>query len=494
MRILLIEPPFERFIGQRCEWYPIGLTSIATLLDKQDFTVQVYNAEHNNTLGFINIEVYMKNYENYNKSLHDSEHTIWQEIKDRIIQFMPDIVGISVKSIKVPSAIKIAEICKTVNKNTVVIAGGFHATTRPEDLLKSDNIDIVVRGEGENTFLELVESINEKTQNLKNIKGISFKNDDGSIHHTIDRELLNPLDSIPFPRRELILGYKKYTPEQLAWVMTSRGCPYDCSYCNSKAIWDRKVRFISLDNVLNEINYLKRIFGVKHINFMDDSFTVNRKRLLDICSMITENRLDITWSCLTRADLIDDEIVVKMKKAGCTKVDIGIESGSTRIQQLINKGINLNDVKMSSKILKKHGMFWGGFFMIGFPTETKNDIMETLKLMKEVKPNWAYVSIFTPYPGSKFYDMIKDEGLLRKDNDMMLYSHQSPDNCFSTNISRDDFEKITRYVFNEFNKHNNSLLALLNRAFSKKYYRNPKQLFKDIRKMLSLQRTTLKSN
>ena len=490
MKVLLIEPPFERFIGQRCEWYPIGLTSIATLLNEKGFVARVYNAEHDNSLHYINTEVYLKRYESYKKGLDDPWHPIWHEIANKIAHFKPDIVGISVKSVKIAASVRIAEICKKIDRNIVVIAGGFHATTKPEDLLRSDSIDIVVRGEGEETFLEIVENIKEGSYDFKNIKGISLKNADRNINHTPDRGLINPLDSIPFPRRELILDYEKYTPEQLGWVMTSRGCPYDCAYCNSKAIWERKVRFISLESVLDEINYLKRTFRVGHINFMDDSFTVSRKRVFDLCSMLIENRTGITWSCLTRADLIDNEIAVKMKEAGCIKVDIGIESGSKRIQRLINKGINLDDVKRSSDILKRHGIFWTGFFMIGFPTETKDDIMETLKFMKEVNPNWAYLSVFTPYPGSKFYDMVKNDGLLQEDDDRSSYSHQSLNNCFSKNISHDEFRAITRLMFKEFNRHNNSLSSLLRRAYSKKYHKNPRQFLRDMVKVLSWRRAS----
>ncbi|MBF0555805.1 MAG: radical SAM protein, partial [Nitrospirae bacterium] len=363
--------------------------------------------------------------------------------------------------------------------------GGFHATARPEDLLKSDCVDVVVRGEGEETLLELAENVKNGIYDFKAIKGISYKNADGTISHTPERGLINPLDNIPFPRRELIFDYDKYTPEQLGWIMTSRGCPYDCAYCNSKTIWERKVRFSPLEKVIDEINYLKTTFNSIHINFMDDSFTVNRNRVLKLCSMLIENKTGITWACLTRADLIDDEIAVSMKKAGCIKVDIGIESGNKRMQQLINKGIKLEDVRKSSDILKKHGIFWTGFFMMGFPTETKEEILETLKFMKEVNPNWAYLNIFTPYPGSKFYDMVEGDKLFQQQNNINIYSHQSPNNCFSTNISRDEFKKVVKLMFKEFNRHNSSLRSLLRRAYSKKYHRNPKQFLKDAGKVLS---------
>lgn len=485
IKILLIEPPFERFIGQRCEWYPIGLTSIATLLHKHGYAVKVYNAEHDNSLGYINTEVYLNNYNRYKECLNDEGNNIWQEIIHTITEFNPDIVGISVKSVKIPTTIKMAGICKKINKNIIVVTGGFHATNRPEDLLMSEHIDVVVRGEGEETFLQLVNSMESGTYGFDNICGISFKGTDGAIISTDDRELIEKLDDIPFPARELIWEYEKYTPDQIGWIMTSRGCPYDCSYCNSKTIWNRRVRFVGIGRILEEIRYLKKEFNATHVTFMDDSFTVNRKRVLEFCETLIKQKIGITWSCLTRADLVDEEIVRRMKEAGCVKFDIGIESGSERIQKLINKDIDFSDIRSASAIFKKCGMFWTGFFMLGFPTETKEDILKTLSFMKEVRPNWAYLSIFTPYPGSKFYDMAKNDGTISDHEDGSSFSHQSPDNCFSKDISSEDFRAITKLMFKEFNNYNNSFYSLLRRAQSRKYHKNPKNFICDARKVLS---------
>ena len=199
MKILLIEPPFERFIGQRCEWYPIGLTSIATLLHEHGYTTKAYNVEHDNSLRYINTEVYLNNYNRYKECLNDEGNNIWQEIIRTITEFNPDIVGISVKSVKIPTTIKIAEICKRINKNIIVVTGGFHATNRPEDLLRSEHIDIVVRGEGEETFLQLVNSISSGSHGFDNINGISFKGTDGAIINTQDRELMGHWIIFRFP-------------------------------------------------------------------------------------------------------------------------------------------------------------------------------------------------------------------------------------------------------------------------------------------------------
>jgi len=484
MKVLLIEPPFERFIGQRCEWYPIGLVSIATLLDKHGHFARVYNAEHDNTLDYINTEVYLKNYYKYKEGLDDEGNTVWREIDQKVKAFDPDIVGVSVRSVKIPSAFRIAEICKGINKEIKVVAGGFHPTMRPDSLLKSKDIDIVIRGEGEETFLELAESLINGNVSLKQVKGISYKDSDGKLVNTPDRALIKDLDILPVPNRELILGYDDYTADQLGWIMTSRGCAYDCTFCNAKAMWTRKVRFLSLSIVIDELDYLRKNFKITNITFMDDSFTVNKQRVLEFCEMLIETNKKITWSCLTRADLIDEEVIKKMKGAGCTKVDIGIESGNERVQRIINKGIELDGLRQISGVLRKHGIFWTGFFMMGFPTETKEEILETLAFMKEIRPSWAYLSVFTPYPGTSLYELAKKKGMISEDSEY-IFSHQNPDNCFSENIASEEFKSLTQYMFKELNKYNNATSNLLKRALSRNYYRNPQLLLQDARKVMT---------
>lgn len=484
MKILLIEPPFERFIGQRCEWYPIGLVSIATLLDKHGHVARVYNAEHDNSLDYINTEVYLKNYYKYKEGLDNGDNTVWREIYQKVKSFDPDIVGVSVKSIKIPSALRIAKICKGINKEIKVVAGGLHPTMRPNSFLNSNDIDIVIRGEGEETFLELAEVLNKGNISFNQIKGISYKEFDGKIVNTLDRALIKELDILSVPKRELILGYDGYTADQLGWIMTSRGCAYDCTFCNAKAMWTRKVRFLSLSIVMDELDYLRKNFKITNITFMDDSFTVNKKRVMEFCKMLIEGNKKITWSCLTRADLIDEEVIKKMKEAGCTKVDIGIESGSERVQKIINKGIDLDDLRRISVVLRKHGIFWTGFFMMGFPTETKEEILETLAFMKEIRPSWAYLSVFSPYPGTHLYELAKKKGMFSEDSEY-VFSHQNPDNCFSENIEPEEFKDLTQYMFKELNKFNNAASNLLKRALSRNYYRNPQLLLQDARKVMT---------
>ena len=483
MRVLFIEPPFERFIGFRCEWFPMGLVSLSTYLEKKGHHSRVYNAEHDNNLPYLDIESYADNFHLYSQALKDDQNAIWQELHSVIVNYNPDVVGISIKTVKEPSALKIAEITKRISPDIKIVAGGPHPTVSPEEILALPFFDYVVKGEGEETMAQMVEAL-YKDSDLRDVPGISYRNK-GKVYHNPLRPLIRNLEDLPKPDRKFLIDYNDYTPNQLGWLMTSRGCPYDCAYCSSKSIWSRKVRYRTLEDVLDEIHELRVEHGVTNLNFMDDSFTVNRKYLFNLCNAFIEKKLKMTWSCLTRADLMDADTIRKMKSAGCTKVDIGVESGSQKVQKIIKKGIDLDQVRKIAKLLRKNNMFWAGFFMMGFPGETKKDILKTLKFMKEIKPNWVCFSIFTPYPGTALFEKAKELNLIPKEFDFSLYAHQSPDNCFSEKISPEEFQKISKMMFREFHRYNASFHTLFRRFLTKNYLSNPKLFLLDFKKWLS---------
>lgn len=483
MKILFIEPPFDRFIGFRCEWFPMGLVSLATQLKREGYFARVYNAEHDNDLPYVDLESYSNNFHQYRDGLENDKHKIWREIENTLDQFKPDVVGISVKTVKVPSALRIAKIAKRLNPKVKTIAGGTHSTVCPDDLLGTPFIDYVVKGEGEETTLDLIQALNAG-KGFREIPGLSYKKE-SEIKHNRDRPLIKDLQTIAYPDRKLLINYKDYSAMQLGWLMTSRGCPYDCTFCSSKTIWTRKVRYRPLEDVLSEVEELKKVHKVSNLNFMDDSFTVNRRYVSSLCDEFVKSKFKITWSCLTRPDLVDEEIIKKMKSAGCTKVDIGVESGSEKVQKSINKEINLEQVRKMAKMLRENNLFWAGFFMMGFPGETKDDVLATLDFMKEVKPNWVCFSIFTPYPGTAFYDKAKELGLISQKMNFSLYAHQSPDNCFSEKMSPEEFKELAKMMLQEFNRYNASIYSLYRRALTRNYYRNPKLFVIDLKKWLT---------
>lgn len=485
MKILLIDPPYDRLVGVKSEWYPLSLVSIATFLKSKGFPdVKVYHAEHDNENINRSIVQYSEDRSLCKKILNDDNHIVWQEIYNTIITVRPVVLGISVLSAKCDSALKIAKICKGIDKNIVVVAGNHHATTNPDKILQDLNVDFVIRGEGEVTFYEFLEELRSQRHDFKHIKGLSYR-DGPNITNNEDRELINNLDDIPFPDRNLIMGIENYEPSQLGMVMTSRGCPYSCAFCGSKNMWHQKVRWRSLESVFSEIEDLQNTFRVRNITFMDDSFTVNKKRLQEFCNQLFERKMDITWSCLARVDNIDDETIKILKKTGCTKVTVGIESGNDRILKLMDKKFDLKRIEAAVNVLKRNKMYWAAFFMFGVPSETKEEMIDTLTFMKKIKPDWSYISIFTPYPGTKMYDQAVGLGVIKEMPDYTLYTHQSHYIPFSGKISEEEGKKFAKFILEEFHKYNSSYRRLIKRAWTRNYLKNPRLLVNDLKKVIN---------
>lgn len=250
-------------------------------------------------------------------------------------------------------------------------------------------------------------------------------------------------------------------------------------------MWTRQVRFRSIKNVMQEIKYLKGTHGVTNITFMDDSFTVNKARVKDFCTALLDEHMDITWSCLTRVNVITDDMIRIMKKAGCTKVDIGIESGNQRVLKLIHKDITLDEVRQAVRILRKNNMFWAGFFMFGFPTETEQEMLDTLGFLKELCPDWANISIFTPYPGTPLFDLARQKGMIPERPDYTLYSHQNTEYRSTDTMSQEKFSRLARRMLREAHAYNSSYRKLLKRVLTRGYLKNPKLLLLDTQKVIS---------
>lgn len=484
MKVLLIEPPFERFVGLRPEWYPMGLVSIASHLVAKGHEAFVYHAEHGPEVLYSSIVSRSHQFNRYKAALENDLHPIWQEIRMEISRFAPDVIGLTVMTQKVPAAIKVARIAKSINPSIKVIVGGQHPTLLPEEMLDYQEIDFVVRGEGEETVAELLDALRADASDYSPIKGLSFRLD-GIIANNPVRPLLEQLDALPLPSLGRLLHLETFSPLQLSTVMTSRGCPYQCGFCSSGKMWSRKVRFRSVKNVMQEIKSLKESHGVKNITFMDDSFTVNKKRVIDFCTSLLDEQLDITWSCLTRVNMINDDIIKLMKKAGCTKVDIGIESGNQRVLELISKDITREDIRRAVKVLRRNRMFWSGFFMFGFPTETEREVLDTLQFMKELRPDWVNISIFTPYPGTPLFDLAREKGMIPEKPDYTLYSHQNTESRKTDTMSTEQFSQLADRIFREVHAYNSSYRKLFKRALTRGYLKNPKLFLLDVKKVIS---------
>ncbi len=485
MRILLIDPPFQRFMHFKCDWFPLGLGYLAAVLARHGHEVKVYNAEFHDRQRYLRSSELIDSFDLYLDALKKGEHEVWTEIGHTIGYFAPDVVGITAASVKFASAAAIAAISKTLFPETPVILGGAHATNCAREVLSKEHVDIVVHGEGEETVVELIEALGGH-RDLRDVAGISFRNGDGSIVHNRNRGLIDDLDALPFPAREHLLDGEKLESESMGNMITSRGCPFSCAYCAAHTIWTRKVRYRSVENIVEEIKLIRKKFGTLQFTFWDDCFTLKKSRVLHLCEMLRGEGLDIGWGCNTRFDLLDEELIREMKDAGCNNIEVGVESGSPRILEKVKKGESVEKMQHVASLLNRNRLYWSAFFMIGFPDEDTSDIAKTLDLMNDLKPCWCTFSIFTPYPGTELYETSVKRGLFPSDCDWSEFGHQSPHNSFTFNMSRREFAEVAKVVAKKFDGYNRKPSLLLKKAMTRTslYYSSPKTLVGDSKKLL----------
>lgn len=328
-----------------------------------------------------------------------------------------EIVGITSTTATFNSALRYAKMIKE-KLGAFVIMGGVHVTFRPFDALRHNFVDAVCMGEGEETIAEVAERV-EAGKSLNGVEGLIYK-DKGKIVDNGPRGFIEDLDSLPFPAFDLmplekysLLGQKL---EQFPMI-TSRGCPFACRYCSSSLFLGRRFRARSAKNVVDEMEWLVEDFGAKHIGFGDDTFTLNRKRVFEICDEIKKRGLDVEWSCSSRVDTINEEMLRKMKEAGCSVIYYGVESANKEIlNKYYRKRIKLDAVKRVIEMTKKMGIETVCSFIIGAPHETKKDMKDTLKFAIKLNPDYAQFSILTPYPGTEIYEEAKEKGLILTEN------------------------------------------------------------------------------
>jgi anaerobic magnesium-protoporphyrin IX monomethyl ester cyclase len=421
MRVCLINPPCikPKSWGKPTVFQPLTIAYTAAVLEKRH-EVCIIDAP---TEGRKNVEEI--NGTKYRVGLSN------KEIAGRIEQYSPDVVGISVPfSGWSKTAFEVAAVTKEADKKIVTVLDGQHPSARPEDYLSDPNVDFVIIGEAELTMLELVDTLKKKAKpDLKKIQGIAFIKK-GKMIVTSPRPAIEDLNSLPLPARHLLpmeeyfAAIKEYPlaggemHERWATMTTSRGCPYNCVFCSIHTVMGKKWRCRSPESVVDEIEHLVRIYKIKQIDFFDDNMTLDKERMENICDLIVKRGLDIEWYTPNgvRADTLDENLLTKMKTAGCKKIKIAPESGVQRVvNQIIKKNQNLEDVEKAVVLSKKVGIEVGCFFVIGLIGETKEDIEATINYAYKLKRLGAerfYFSVATPLYGTELYDQAKRGGFL----------------------------------------------------------------------------------
>ena len=395
------------------------------------------------------------------------------QFKQRIAEVNPDVVGITTITFTLIDVLKTVELVKEVekklNKEIIIVLGGPHVHLFSEETINLDNVDFVIKGEGEKPFFNLLEVLEGKGS-FDSIYGLVYKKDNQVIDNPV-ADLIENLDDVPFPDRAL-LPIKKYNSilgegRVVTTMFTSRGCPFKCAFCDRPHL-GKKFRSRSAKNVVDEMEECLRI-GIQEILIYDDTFTINRQRTLDICDEILKRGLKFVWDIRARVDTVDDEVLVKLKQAGCVRIHFGVETGTEKILKVLNKGISLDKVEQVFNSAKKIGIERLAYFMIGSPTETKEDINQTIKFAKRVDADYVHITILTPYPGTRIYQLALEQGVIKND-----YWRE-----FAKNPAKG---VITQYWEKELTR--KELFDLLNK-FYKEFYGRPSYILKELLKIRS---------
>jgi len=405
MKILLINPAFydgadfrNRF-DDYIDWIkggnlyvapfepPLGLAYLSAFLKERGFQVKLLDMQG---------------------LLMDSD-----ELSRHIREYAPDLVGITAMTPTLPEALKAAEISKQVAPEVKVVLGGVHPTLDPAGVLASLDVDFVIRGEGEFAFGELADAISAG-RSPRDIAGVSHKVD-GEVVIKDKAQLIADLNSLPmadyeaFPIERYIEHNRHLRSVRGISMIISRGCPFQCTFCAVHETMGRKWRIKSPERVVDEVILLKKNHQLEGIWFKDSIFNLDHEWVREFCRLMIERDVGIGWQALTRIDLIDEEELLLMKRAGLTQLDLGIETGSPKSLLRLKKGITVEKIKQQVKLAKRHVKVFG-FFMIGIPGEDEHDVQLTFELAKALElDRWTW-SIFSPLPGSALYDDLIAEG------------------------------------------------------------------------------------
>lgn len=388
MKVTLVNPPYPPSVHSHPPFIPLGIAYLGAVAEQAGHQVTVVDCQ--------------------------AEKLTYETFKSRIAQIPSDVIGVTATTLLYKSAMKLITIAKQVQPHAVTMLGGSHGTFWDTNALNEyPALDIVVRREGETTFIELLDKLQAKTS-LSNVLGITFRNKDGKIIQTPDRPYIENLDALPFPAHHLLpLESLKRMGKILFPLISSRGCVYWCDFCSTVRMFGRGYRMRSPKNVVDEMQLVHDKYGVDQVTFYDDAFTVDRDRVMKICEELHARKLNLKWDCGTRVDMVDRELLKTMHDAGCFAVWLGVESGSEAILGAMNKRIKLNQTRLAYKTAHDVGLMTIANTVLGFPGETEQTAWETIRFLKELNPDDVGFYVATPYPGTPMYDQVIKNGWLR---------------------------------------------------------------------------------
>ena len=389
-RVLLVNPAIdtEKKYGKLVSMMlspsvPLSIVFLGSFLEKQGYEVRLFDEQ--------------------------IEFLTESRIQDVVNEFHPGVIGFTCTTPGMARSHEIAADVKHIYPEIKVVMGNIHPTVLPEETLKDPNVDLVVRGEGEFSFLEYLQSL-DHDGDLSKIPGISHRLN-GVYNHTINRHYEKDLDIFPPVNWKLLTDFND--SYHIEWILTSRGCPYKCVFCSARSVSGFKYRFNSPQRVIQEVDAVVQNYGAKFFSFADDNFVVKKDRTREICKLLMERgyHKETTWLCQTRADAVDESLLELMKEAGCEYISFGIETGTQRLLDLIRKSVNIETSEKAVNMAHRMGIKTRGSFMLGLPTETREDSLATLDFAQRLPLDIAKFNLAVPYPGTELLNMAIAEGL-----------------------------------------------------------------------------------
>ncbi len=399
MQVTFVNPPYPAGSHRHPPFIPLGIGYLAAVLEQSGYDVNVIDCQ--------------------------ALKLTLSEVENELRKRQPDVIGLTSTTLTYKSALNIIKVAKKALPNCLTVLGGSHVTFWDDNALQEcPQLDVVVRKEGENTLLELVQRL-EEGKSFHDVVGTTCRKD-GKIVKNPDRPYIENLDELPYPAVHLfpIEQFNKYG-NIIFPVMTSRGCVFWCDFCTAVRMFGKKYRMRSPKKVVDELEYLHRKYGEEQYTFYDDAFTVNQARTEEICNEILRRGLKIKWDCETRVDMVSKDLLLKMREAGCIAIWFGVEAGSQKIRDAMGKGISTQQTLNAFKWAQEAGLIAVASIILGFPGETKETAWESVKLLEKINPDEIGIYIATPYPGTPMYDYVTKMGWL-KIHDFNKYDTATP--------------------------------------------------------------------
>ena len=397
--VALVNPPYPIEAPQAI-FLPLGISYLTAVLEKNGYTVDVIDCQ--------------------------TTHPTQKDLEDKFRSLNPDIIGVTSATLTYNPALDILKAAKSALPKAATMIGGPHVTVRDQETFtESQYVDIVVRGEGEMTMLELAKLISEGSQKkISQVAGITFQKN-GQVFRNPDRHFMQDIDSLPRPaHNHFEVGRYKILNKTYLPIITSRGCPFSCAFCAAYKMCGRGFRARSPTNVVDELEWLRDEFGAGAFAFYDDTFTFDVPRAIAICDEIQKRKLDLPWDCRTRVDKVSKELLTKLHDTGCQLIHFGVESGNQQILNLMRKGTTVEQNARAIKLTKEAGISVAISLVIGYPGETPQQLQETIEFIYKTKPDYVYMCEAVPYPGTELYDYTKSLGL-ELASDWSLYHEQT---------------------------------------------------------------------